>query len=445
MRGANWSALGLSALVWMAGGRSLSLGFQAQERTAQDLIQESSRLLPAQPERAAKLLQRALALEPRNPEAHSLLGQIRLDAGQAGEALPHLELAVRLRPDHSPAVFSLGVALLETGRTAESLETFSRLAVREPEEIATRAYLVRATLRLKKTELARTNLAVLRRLASTEALLHAQLVEWCFQEEGGAVTREQAEFTLRLLLRADRQARVRYLLAQIRQRSGETEEAVKELYRALALDDSKEEYFSTLVTFQGSTSIEKVDPEILHRGLDKFPESRDLLITEALWKMHRGQITEAFDTARRVVNRYPSAPEGHVLLGRLELANLEFEKAASAFRRTLELRPTDAAASYYLGLTYRRLGSDAEALKQFEAALAIRPEYPDALLEYGRLLYDLGQYEKAGRAIAGAIRVSPRAPAAYNLMAQTQRKLGKPEEAAKYQARFKELMMKQRP
>ena len=264
-----------------------------------------------QPERALPL-QQAVALDPKNAEAQAFLGQALLDTGHADQALSHLEDAARLRPADSPTLFNLGVAQLDSGRAPQAFETLSRLAVRDPTELATKSYLVRAALRLKKTETARANLTAVRQLAPTEILLHAQLVEWCFQEEGGPVTREQIQFTLDRALPPPREARVRYLSGILYGRASRPPDAVAEFARAIALDQSQEEYFSAMVKQQASEGNAAVDRALLKRGLDKFPDSKGLVSTEALLLLESGRIEEALRAARHLIEKYPSAADGWV-------------------------------------------------------------------------------------------------------------------------------------
>ena len=139
---------------------------QSPAGSPQALLQQSVEFLKAnQPERALPLLQQAVTLDPNNAAARALFGQLLLDSGQPVQALAQLEVAARLRPLDSPTIFNLGVAQLETGRADKAFETLTRLAAREPGELATRSYLARAALRLKKYEAARANLAALRQLA----------------------------------------------------------------------------------------------------------------------------------------------------------------------------------------------------------------------------------------------------------------------------------------
>ncbi|MBI2681285.1 MAG: tetratricopeptide repeat protein [Candidatus Solibacter usitatus] len=428
----------VASALWLAAGAPASAQNRADRPS--DLLRQSTEFLQAnQPERALALLQQAVALDPANAEARALLGQALLDTGHPDQALTHLQQAVRLRPGDSPTLFNLGVAELESGRGQKAFDTFSQLAARDPNELATKSYLVRAALRLKKNDTARTNLTALRQLAAGDALLHAQLVEWCFQEEAGPVTREQIQFTVDRKLPPAREARVRYLSGILYGRARRPREAAAEFAQAVALDETQEEYFSALVKQQAAEGNDAVDRALLKRGLEKFPDSRGLISTQALLMLEAGRIDDALRGARFLVEKYPKAPDGFVLSGRVQLSDLAFDRAQADLQRALALDPRDPEAWYYLGICQRRLDRDDAAAASFEKATSLNPSHSDAWLEYGRLLYDTGAYQKAGPALATTIKLRPNLAIAYNLMAQTQRKLGRSEEAARYLAQFKKL------
>ena len=63
--------------------------------------------------RAAPTLQRVIALDPRNAEAHTLLGRAHLEARQADRAIASFETARRLRPDLVNVEYQLGLAFIE--------------------------------------------------------------------------------------------------------------------------------------------------------------------------------------------------------------------------------------------------------------------------------------------------------------------------------------------
>jgi len=164
-----------------------------------------------------------------------------------------------------------------------------------------------------------------------------------------------------------------------------------------------------------------------------------LVSTEALLLLESGRVDEALGAAAHLTEKYPQASEGFVLSGRIRLSDLAFDRAHTDLQRGLALNPRDPDGWYYLGICERRLDHDTDAAAAFEKATSLNPGNADAWLEYGRLLYDQGAYQKAGPALATTIRLKPNRAIAYNLMSQTQRRLGRPEEAARYLAQFKKL------
>ncbi|MEZ5964175.1 MAG: protein kinase [Planctomycetota bacterium] len=73
-------------------------------------------------ERAEKLLDRALALEPSHARAHAILSQILLEQGRVDDAVAQAREAVRLQPDSPGPRFGLGDTLVRNGRIAEGVE-----------------------------------------------------------------------------------------------------------------------------------------------------------------------------------------------------------------------------------------------------------------------------------------------------------------------------------
>jgi tetratricopeptide (TPR) repeat protein len=70
--------------------------------------------------RAARMLQKAITLDPSLAEPRFYLGTVALDKGDAQEALDQLETGVKLDPRSSRMHFALSRALKRTGRIADS-------------------------------------------------------------------------------------------------------------------------------------------------------------------------------------------------------------------------------------------------------------------------------------------------------------------------------------
>jgi Flp pilus assembly protein TadD len=81
---------------------------------------------------ARALLERALALDPRSPGAHSDLGNVQLLLGEEAEAERSYAAALALAPSHAPALANLGVLRARQGDRLAALECFRRAVRADP-------------------------------------------------------------------------------------------------------------------------------------------------------------------------------------------------------------------------------------------------------------------------------------------------------------------------
>jgi cytochrome c-type biogenesis protein CcmH/NrfG len=83
---------------------------------------------------AARLLQKALVLDPSLAEPHFYLGTHALDKGDVQEALHQLETGVKLDPRSSRMHFALSRALKRTGRITDGEREYAAYAKLKSEE-----------------------------------------------------------------------------------------------------------------------------------------------------------------------------------------------------------------------------------------------------------------------------------------------------------------------
>ncbi|EWC62123.1 hypothetical protein UO65_2568 [Actinokineospora spheciospongiae] len=84
-----------------------------------------------------------------------------------------------------------------------------------------------------------------------------------------------------------------------------------------------------------------------------------------------------------ILDADPDAPSVQLLAGRAYLGSAQLRRAEGAFRRVLELDPTDHYALFALGKTLQRQSRLTEAQTQLRMAVAMNPlpEYQEALGE----------------------------------------------------------------
>ena len=121
---------------------------------------------------------RALELEPEGKQmalAHAGLGAALAAQHRTAEALPELELAVRLRPESAEGHFNLGSALAELGRNPEAASELSTVVHLEPGDAEAHQRLAVALAAQGRLNEAANELAVVAQLRPDDAVAQYNL------------------------------------------------------------------------------------------------------------------------------------------------------------------------------------------------------------------------------------------------------------------------------
>src|SRR6185503_18116208 len=69
---------------------------------------------------ALPMIEKAVGIQPKDPEARNLLGSALVAAGRNSEAMEQFRAAIRLRPDYGTARYNLARALVRAGKYDEA-------------------------------------------------------------------------------------------------------------------------------------------------------------------------------------------------------------------------------------------------------------------------------------------------------------------------------------
>jgi predicted Zn-dependent protease len=73
-----------------------------------------------------KMFEEVLAMDPDDAVVRYGLGQALMDLDRHGEAVPHLQEAIRVKPDYSVCYHLLGLCLEQTGEPKGALEIYDQ-------------------------------------------------------------------------------------------------------------------------------------------------------------------------------------------------------------------------------------------------------------------------------------------------------------------------------
>jgi predicted O-linked N-acetylglucosamine transferase (SPINDLY family) len=109
----------------------------------------------------------------------------------------------------------------------------------------------------------------------------------------------------------------------------------------------------------------------------------------------------------------------------------QVDAAVKCYEKALAVKPDYVDAHYNLGNAFKELGQLEAAVKSFEKALAIKPDSANAHNNLGNALTDLGQLDAAVKCYEKALAVKPDYVEAHNNLGVTLKELGQLDDAVK--------------
>lgn len=186
--------------------------------------------------------------------------------------------------------------------------------------------------------------------------------------------------------------------------------------------------------------------DVLYQMFRKTPASfRVNQISAEIFEL-QGNYEAAISEYKKAIEKNPKAINLHFRLGRAILmqshAPEALAEALKEFEAELALNPYDAVAEYQIAQILQVQQKPAEAQRRYERALALQPQFPEALLALGKLHAEARRWEQAIPLLERAVDALPKSESArYGLM-MAYRNAGRISDAEKQKAELEKL---QRP
>ena len=353
---------------------------------------------------AIPVLERARKLEPQDYFANLLLGIDTLRAGKAADAVPHLELAARVKADEETPEEYLGEAHATLGQYAQAAEAYQKAVERSHDsEEALEAWAGFALERFRQIgESLRASSAgveTVQRLQKAAAQSPSELscagpVPALERSIAGGNSRQRTGEHLDVAYKLSICYAVEAGEAAERLATTSKDEAALHRLRGDVLLRVKTDAQAALEEYRKGIALRPGDPALLAR------------LAEA--QLAAGDTDGAKQSAQGALAVDPHQREALRTLAFLAMSNRDYDQALPWLRELVHEAPGDRSAQVELGRALAQTGSSAEALQYLAPPLdAGYPDEKGALhaLE-ARVLRDLGRDDEAAKASAEARRLS---------------------------------------
>lgn len=434
---------------------------------------------------AATLYAEVVRALPNEPGMQLNLGMALGMAGRPGEALPHLQAALKLQPGLLPASLFLGAAYAELGQPAKAVPPLQTFVAAQPEHLPARQMLADALLSLERYEpaarhylslveqagqdpkpwyglgrshegLAQEAFADLQRTAPESVYMLLLVAQGLVAQE-----RDKRAFSLyrEALGREPGLAEAREALAQIYERSDHPDWAAVERAKARALpapdcrsaslecDFRAGRYRAVLEaarplrTAQSRYWLSRAAGELAREAfsrLAQLPTSAEVALVRLQILRGQRRYLESKQALEKAVSAWPEDPRLRRELATLYFIAGEYAEARPILEGLLQREPGSAEFNLLLGESWLESKEAAKAIPYLEDAVRDDPKLVRARAVLGRAYLEAGDAAQAIPHLEAALPTDQDGSLHFQL-ARAYRATGREEQATRTLAAFQEL------
>ena len=355
----------------------------------------------------AALLDRLLALDPRNTVAHAMAGVLAVEASRCDSAVEHFQNAGPAVTASEQASSLYGSCLITLHRPAEAIPVFERLLAAHPSTRSFRFQLGYAQLLARKP---------------LDAILTLQPLA--------------DESSLNLLAAAEIAAH-------------RPDDAAAHLRQAIALAPAVEQNYLDLAALYLQNEAFGAAGQVAEAGLKQLPGSARLHAALGVVKAQFGTIEEAAAEFDRANQLSPHEEYGAAGFGVLYTEANRTPQAIAVLRDRLQKAPRDPVLNYLYADTLLHDAPDPsrpefdEARQALLRSVAARPDYAKAHALLGKLYNQAEDYASAARHLQLATSADPANRMAWSQLAIALRRLGRTGEANVAVERLRQLALEE--
>jgi tetratricopeptide (TPR) repeat protein len=354
-------------------------------------------------------LRQAVALNPAKADYQANVGYVLWKLGRANEAIDAERAAQKLDDKNYTAHYQLGRFLLRIGdprQLPEAALQFRRALELDPRQYDVRFELIAVYRLLNDAPRAMSQLLLVQDARPSDA--RVPYVRGLLATDRGDLNAAVNDF--REALQRDRTLVGAWQdlgLAYVKlSRWQEAVEAFAELAKQRA--DSGEVAYLHALALYNSQKSDEAEKEV-RRALRIDPGAADAYtLLGIILASHGGASSEAGEALTQAVALDGTNYDAVFNLGRVQYAEKDYEGATRSFRAAVRLKPKSAEAHFFLGTSLESAGDSAAALSEYQEIIKLDPESVYGQLGSGVLLLKQGKKDEAIGALRRATVIDPK-------------------------------------
>lgn len=316
-------------------------------------------------------------MSPTNTKLTAMLRQAaeKLDQMDLGSALSLYQQAVQFAPDNAGALMGLAMAQLRAGQASQALMHLDKLWKAASAAKGKDANTFKASV-MAQIGLARQSLGQLKEAMQAFEQAH----RWIPSAELA-----QRISGIKPLLNSPEPVQQLVLSARQMVVAGQTDGALKMFNAALQLHADSVEALHGLAMLQRSRGLFDLAMPLLQKAIILAPERADLYNDLGMLFQDRGDLSKAVSFHKRALKLDPGFVFALANLGVAYKRQGKNEDAIATYRAALAIAPNFAQVHNNLGNLLRIEGQLDAARIHLERAIALKPGYEDALVNLAAL------------------------------------------------------------
>jgi Tfp pilus assembly protein PilF len=340
-----------------------------QQEFAAHMQKAHSHLDQKQPALAIPEFEAAVAIDPTSVDAQANLGVLLFFQGKAAESIPHFRAALAVNKDErQPGLAKiqglLGMAesrMQDFASARKDMETAFPAIQDQRFKLQLGLELVGLDTESGDLEQAAAVIAELRKADPENAeVLYAAYRTY---------TDLAGESMLALSLAAPESAQMHQLLAHEDSRQGNTNGAIAQYRKAIAVNPHLPGVHFELAELLHTSTDEAVKKEAeqeYRAALLENPQDEKAILRLAEIDAQKGNREQSYQEYTKAVALQPSDADAKLGLAKTLIEMNQSDKALALLEETVQLEPTNATAHYRLATLYRKMGRADDAKREME-------------------------------------------------------------------------------